>query len=159
MKQLWLAIATFFYVGKIPIAPGTFGSLATMLIVFFVRPYWSAPISVQMLVILIVFFVGIAAATAIEIAYGKKDPGSCVIDEVAGQMITLLMAPHSIIVYIAGFFIFRFFDIVKPYPIRELEKIPQGLGIMVDDVGAGMYSLLLLQLALYINATLVKIPL
>lgn len=159
MKQLWLTIATFFYTGKIPIAPGTFGSLAAMLIVYFVRPYWSAPIPVQMLIILVVFFVGIPAATAIEKASGKKDPGSCVIDEVAGQMLTLLMAPHSIAVYIAGFFIFRFFDIVKPYPIRELEKIPQGLGIMVDDIGAGLYSLILLQSALYVNATLIKIPL
>ncbi len=150
MRKVWLLIATFFAVGRSPFAPGTCASLVTTLMIYFIEPYWQAPLYIQLAAIALVFIVGIPASGAAEKHFNKKDPGACVIDEVAGQMITLLLVPHQISLYIAGFFLFRFFDILKPFPIRRLEKIPGGLGIMLDDIMAALYALALLQLYLYI---------
>jgi phosphatidylglycerophosphatase A len=149
MRKVWLVIATFFGSGLSPLAPGTCGSLATMLLVYFIGPYWRAPLYIQLIVITLVFLVGIPASGEAEKYFNKKDPGACNIDEVAGQMVTLLLVPHQISLYIAGFFLFRFFDILKPFPIRRLEKIPGGLGIMLDDIMAALYALALLQLYIY----------
>lgn len=149
MRKVWLVIATFFGSGLSPLAPGTCGSLATILLVYFIKPYWQAPLYIQLIAIAVVFIVGIPAGSAAEKHFNKKDPGACVIDEVAGQMISLLLVPHKTSFYIAGFFLFRFFDILKPFPIRRLEKIPGGLGIMLDDIMAGLYALALMQLYLY----------
>jgi len=147
-KHFWLAIATLFHIGRSPIAPGTAGSLVTAVLVYFIRPYWAAPIYIQLGVIALVFLIGIPAASYAEKHFNKKDPGQCVIDEVAGQMITLLMVPHTLFYYAAAFLAFRIFDILKPYPIRKLEQLPAGLGIMVDDVGAGLYGLIGMQIGL-----------
>ncbi len=150
MKKILFIIATFFYVGYLPAAPGTWASLVTTLLVYFIRPYWEAPPYIQLVIILAVFLLGIPAASHAEKHFDKEDPRYCVIDEVAGQMISLLWIPHSIGLYAAGFLIFRFFDIVKPFPIKYLEKAPQGIGIMIDDIAAGLYSLGLLHLLIYI---------
>jgi phosphatidylglycerophosphatase A len=150
MKRILLLTATFFYVGYLPIAPGTWASLVTTALVYFIRPYWQAPIYIQLVIIFGVFLLGIPSASHAEKHFDKEDPRYCVIDEVAGQMISLLLIPHSIGLYIAGFFIFRFFDIIKPFPIKHLEKAPQGVGIMIDDVAAGLYALGLLHLLIYI---------
>jgi phosphatidylglycerophosphatase A len=150
MKRILFIIATFFYVGYLPVAPGTWASLATTALVYFISPYWQAPVYIQLVIIFVVFLLGIPAASQAEKHFDKKDPRPCVIDEVAGQMISLLLIPHSIVLYAAGFFIFRFFDILKPFPIKHLEKAPHGLGIMIDDVAAGLYSLALLHLLIYI---------
>lgn len=145
MKKIWLLIATFFYIGRIPIAPGTFASLATTVLVYYIAPYRLSPFYIQIATIAFIFILGIPASSIAEKHFNKKDPGFCVIDEVVGQMISLLLIPYNISLYIAGFFLFRFFDILKPFPIRRLEKIPGGLGIMVDDIMAALYSLALLQ--------------
>ena len=150
MKHVWLLMATFFNIGRIPFAPGTCASLVTMLLVYFVRPYWEAHLYIQLIVILVIFLLGIPAAYYTEKHFKKKDPGQCVIDEVAGQMVSLLLIPHTIWLYIAGFFLFRFFDILKPFPIRHTEKVPYGVGIMIDDIVAGLFTLGLLHLAIYI---------
>lgn len=150
MKRILLIIATFFYVGYLPFAPGTWASLVTTTLVYFISPYWQAPVYIQLVIIFAVFLLGIPAATHAEKHFEKEDPRYCVIDEVAGQMISLLLIPHSIGLYAASFLIFRFFDIVKPFPIKHLEKAPHGFGIMIDDVGAGLYSLGLLHLLIYI---------
>ncbi|MGE5340503.1 MAG: phosphatidylglycerophosphatase A [Candidatus Omnitrophota bacterium] len=150
MKKAWLLVATCLNIGRIPLAPGTWGSLATMLLVYFIGPYYQAPLYVQLLIIGMVFLLGIPAANQAERHFGKKDPGQCVIDEVAGQMVTLLAVPHNNMYYVAGFFLFRFFDILKPFPIRKLEKIPGGLGIMIDDIAAGVYASLVLQIGLFL---------
>ena len=150
MKKILLIIATFFYVGYLPIAPGTWASLATTALVYFIRPYWQAPVYLQLVIIFVVFLLGIPAASHAEKHFKKEDPGYCVIDEVVGQMISLLLIPHSIGLYAASFFLFRFFDILKPFPIKHLEKAPRGIGIMIDDVAAGLYSLALLHLLIYI---------
>lgn len=150
MKRILHLTATFFYTGHIPIAPGTCASLVTAAIVYFVKPYWQAPVYIQGIVIFIIFLLGIPAANYAEKHFKKKDPRQCVIDEVPGQMISLLLVPHLPGLYIAGFFLFRFFDILKPFPIRRLEKIAGGLGIMLDDIAAGLYALGVLHLLIYI---------
>lgn len=153
MKKTWIWIATFFKIGYMPIAPGTWASLVTAVLVFFIAPYWQASVYWQIPVIAAIFFIGIPAASYAEIHFKKKDPGHCVIDEVAGQMVSLLFISHEPVYYIAGFFLFRFFDIIKPFPIRLLEKFPRGLGIMIDDIGAGLYALGSLHLGIYLYTT------
>ena len=92
---------------------------------------------------------GIPAATLVARAAAKKDPQFVVIDETAGQLITLIGAPLTWKSLLAGFILFRAFDIVKPPPIRLLERLPEGTGIVVDDVGAGLYALAMMQLLLH----------
>jgi phosphatidylglycerophosphatase A len=93
--------------------------------------------------------VGIPAATKIARALGKKDPSIVVIDETAGQLLTLLGAPLNWQSMLVGLILFRVFDITKPFPIRRLEKLPEGTGIVVDDLGAGLYALALMHLLLH----------
>ena len=97
----------------------------------------------------IAVLIGIPAATRVARARGTKDPQIVVIDEVAGQLITLIAAPVSWKSLLLGFILFRGFDIVKPPPLRRLEQLPQGVGIVVDDVGAGLYALLIMQAVLH----------
>ena len=92
---------------------------------------------------------GIPAATRVARCAGLKDPQFVVIDEVAGQLITLIAVPVSWQSLLLGFILFRGFDIVKPPPVRQLENLPEGTGIVLDDVGAGLYALALMQLALH----------
>ena len=150
MRQILLFIATFFNIGRLPLAPGTWSSLVTTVLVYFIKPYWQAPFYIQIAAIGIVFILGIPAASAAEKHFNKKDPRPCVIDEVAGQMLSLLLVPHNIYLYGAGFFLFRVFDILKPFPVRNAEKIPGGFGIMLDDIAAGLYALGVLHLYLYL---------
>ena len=93
--------------------------------------------------------VGIPAATQISRASGLKDPQFVVIDEVAGQLITLIAAPVAWKSLLLGFILFRGFDIVKPPPVRQLEHLPEGFGIVIDDVGAGLYALAVMQVVLH----------
>ena len=145
MKRLLLWLATFFGVGYIAIAPGTWASLVTAVTLYVVTgqgltlPYY-------LLALALVFLLGIPAAFAAEKHFKQEDPRYCVIDEVAGQMVALLLMPHRPGVYIAAFFLFRFFDIVKPFPVRQSERLPGGFGIMIDDILAGGYSWLVLYL-------------
>ncbi|MCP5053236.1 MAG: phosphatidylglycerophosphatase A [bacterium] len=150
MKHVLLLIATFFNIGRIKLAPGTWTSLATMLLVFYIPAYWKAPLYVQLIAIGVVFLIGIPAARYSEKHFETEDPSQCVIDEVAGQMVALLLVPHQIKFYFLSFLLFRFFDIFKPFPIKKLEHIPYGVGIMVDDIAAGLYALGLFHLLRYI---------
>lgn len=149
MRKLLMLMATFFYTGYLPIAPGTWASLVTTLLVYFIKPYREAPYYVQIPVIVFIFVIGIPAAGAAEKHLKKKDPRPCVIDEVAGQMVSLLFIPHNVYFYAAAFLLFRFFDILKPFPVNRAERIPGGLGIMLDDIVAGLYALAVLQLYRY----------
>jgi phosphatidylglycerophosphatase A len=144
MKPLAVLIATFFGIGRIRIAPGTWTSLVVTLIIYFIPPA-DLPFALMALVTAIVFFVGIPAAATCEKHFQKKDPRQCVIDEVAGQMVCLWFLPHTIVFYGAAFLLFRFFDILKPFPIKSSEQIPYGIGIMLDDVLAGLYTMGILQ--------------
>jgi phosphatidylglycerophosphatase A len=98
---------------------------------------------------LLVTLVGIPAATQVARASETKDPQFVVIDEVAGQLIALIAVPLAWKTFLAGFIFFRIFDILKPPPVRQLEKLPEGTGIVLDDVAAGFYALLVMQLLLH----------
>ena len=148
MKALSRIVATFFGSGFCPIAPGTAASFLTALIYMFLLHGLTGP--VQALVIAAVFFAGVPAASRYSSELGRKDPGRVVIDEVCGQLIALFMLPPDPVSVAAAFFLFRIFDIIKPYPIRKLEGFPRGWGIMADDVGAGLASALVLRLVLVI---------
>ncbi len=93
--------------------------------------------------------VGIPAASRVARASGLKDPQFVVIDEVAGQLITMIAVPVSWKSVLLGFILFRGFDIVKPPPVRQLERLPEGFGIVIDDVGAGLYALAIMQVLLH----------
>ena len=149
---LWATlVATFFGTGKLRPGPGTWGSLAAV-IIWFAFSRW-IPVSDQGLVLAIlavgVTMSGIPAATRVAQASGTKDPQLVVIDEVAGQWITLLFVPVTWKTLLAGFILFRSFDILKPPPVRHLEKLPAGSGIVLDDVGAAIYALIVMQLLLH----------
>lgn len=131
--------------------PGTWGSLATVLlwaVLSRVLPVgWAVPANIVLVVVAIA--VGIPAATQVVRAFGVKDPQFVVIDETAGQLITLIGVPLAWKSFLAGFILFRVFDIVKPPPVRQLERLPEGTGIVVDDVAAGLYGLVVMQLLLH----------
>jgi phosphatidylglycerophosphatase A len=141
----WTA-ATFFGIGFLPGGPGTWASLVTAVVWYFVaRATHPARIHLTEYTILafsIVLAIGIFAASIVEQESGTQDPGYVVIDEVAGQLVALFFAPLDIGHVLLAFVLFRVFDIVKPPPVRQLERLHGGLGIMVDDVGAGVYALI-----------------
>ena len=142
---LALAISTF-GVGYLPLAPGTWGSLVAVGIFlgFAEGLNGNALVAVVLVSIVVVTFAGIWAASRTEALANRKDPSKVVVDEVAGQLISLfpltLFTHWSIVAVIISFILFRFFDIVKPYPARRLEALKGGLGIMCDDLIAGVYA-------------------
>jgi phosphatidylglycerophosphatase A len=144
-------VATFFGVGLIRPGPGTWGSAATVLLWWLVArgiaPGWQA--AAAALLAALAVLVGIPAATQVSRASGLKDPQFVVIDEVAGQLITLIAVPVAWKSLLLGFILFRAFDIVKPPPVRQLEHLPEGFGIVIDDVGAGLYALAVMQILLH----------
>ncbi len=144
-------VATFFGAGRLRPGPGTWGSLATVLLWWLLASHLppTARIPVIVLLIALVVAIGIPAATLEARGCGKKDPSHVVIDEVAGQLLTLVACPIVWQALLAGFILFRAFDIVKPPPVRSLERLPEGTGIVVDDLGAGVYGLIVLQLLLH----------
>ena len=144
-------VATFFGAGRLRPGPGTWGALATSLLWWLLASHLPAGAQVPVILLLIVGVtaVGIPAATLEARGCGRKDPSHVVIDEVAGQLVTLIACPIVWPALLAGFILFRVFDIVKPPPVRQLEKLPEGTGIMVDDLGAGIYGLLVLQVLLH----------
>ncbi len=137
-------LATGFFVGYIPFAPGTFGSIVGLLLCFLLS---KTKLSVAILFILIFIFFAIWISNRAEKILKQNDPGCIVIDEIAGIMLTLLGLPFNTISVAAGFVIFRFFDILKPFPIRYIErKFAGGTGIVLDDLMAGVYSNIALRL-------------
>jgi len=146
-------VGTFLGTGFLKPGPGTWSSLATTVIWFGLARYISAGMRfpIHLGVLFLVTIVGIPAATRIARAVGKEDPSIVVIDETAGQLLALVGAPLNWQSMLAGLILFRAFDIIKPFPIRRLEKLPEGTGIMVDDLGAGLYALAVMQLLLHFS--------
>ncbi len=143
-------VATFFGVGRLHPGPGTWGSIATVLVwtgISLLLPpslrTWATIIAA-----VVATFVGIPAATRVARAAQLKDPQFVVIDEVAGQLVALIAVPLAWKSFLAGLILFRVFDILKPPPIRWLERLPEGIGIVVDDLGAGLYALVVIHLLL-----------
>lgn len=147
----WL-VATFFGVGYLRPGPGTYASAITVLgwwgASHLVAPAWLVPVEIAASVA--IMLLGIPPSTVVARESGVEDPGFVVIDEVAGQMISLIAVPLDWKYLLASFILFRGFDIAKPFPLRRLERLPGGTGIMMDDVGAGVYALVLLQIWLHL---------
>jgi phosphatidylglycerophosphatase A len=141
--------------GYFPIAPGTAGSLVGVAVVAgLVRLPLPRLASIALLgtIGLGIFALGVWAAGEAEIFFGRTDPGQVVVDEVVGQMVTFLLIPHATWKWwVGGFILFRAFDIVKPFPARQAERIPRGWGIMLDDVVAGGYGMAVLAVIGLIN--------
>ena len=140
VQRLALLIATVGGVGHAPFAPGTVASALTALALGVVSPSRSA-LAVSVVAVVVI---GTWASQDAERSLGGKDPGAIVIDEVAGMVLSVLVLPLTPAVLFAGFVLFRVFDIVKPYPANALQRLPGGIGVMIDDVVAGLYALLLL---------------
>ena len=140
-------VATAFGAGYAPVVPGTAGS-AVGVLTFLALHRLSPPL--QVLVTLLAFGLGVVAATHTATRVGKKDPGIVVIDEVVGQWTSLLFLPFTPAILFVGFVLFRIMDIVKPWPADALEALPVGLGIMADDLMAGIYANLLVRIALLV---------
>lgn len=137
-------IGTFGYVGLLPVAPGTAASAVGVALAFALRHNVPA----YVVAAAAITAVGFVAGGIVEKQEGKKDPGCVVIDEVSGMMISLFGIPLSWPVMIVGFFLFRAFDMFKIYPANRLEAMGGGLGIMADDIAAGIYTNITLQIAL-----------
>ncbi len=140
-------VATAFGSGYSPFAPGTAGS-AVGLLLFWPMAGWRWPW--QAGACLALLLVGALAATRVADRVGLKDPGIVVVDEVLGQWVTLLALPFTPATAALGFLLFRAMDIVKPWPARDLERLPGGWGIMADDVAAGVYAHLALRVGLLV---------
>ena len=139
-----MIIATGFYSGNLPKAPGTWGSLVGLLL-FFILHALSLP--AYLAVVAGLFVIGSFAAGEAEKILDNSDPGVVVIDEIVGMLITMIAVPATPLFMILGFALFRIFDIWKPFPVGFVDqRFHGGLGIMLDDVVAGIYSLLILQL-------------
>ena len=147
-QQAVLFFSTGFYSGYIPFAPGTFGTL-TALPLCYLLSFCSPGVGVGMIAAVIVLAVWMAGAS--EKLLGRKDPGCIVIDEIAGMLVTMAGLPFTLFTAVAGFVLFRILDIVKPFPIRTLErKIPGGTGIVIDDVVAGIIANFTLRIMLHL---------
>jgi phosphatidylglycerophosphatase A len=138
-------VATGLGSGYSPIAPGTAGSLVGLALFW---PLRDLGLPVQLAALLLLFFVGVKSATSLAAGMGRKDPGLVVVDEVAGMWTTLLLLPYTPSVAALAFIAFRVMDVFKPYPARQLEALPGGWGIMCDDLMAGVYANLLVQVVL-----------
>ena len=132
--------------GYIPVAPGTFGS-AVGLLLWLVLPSSAV---IQAAVIVILFAAGSWAGSVAERHFSRTDPGPVVVDEVMGMVITLFMNPVGWAGAAGGFLIFRLLDIIKPFPARQLERLPGGIGIMADDAMAAVYANLALRIVIEI---------
>ena len=135
------ALASVFYIGFIPGAPGTYGSLAAVAALYFIgqNGAWIQPAAL-LASVGIITLAGVPASAIAAKKAGDDDPSFVVIDEVAGQALTFFCVPFSVTNIILGFVAFRAFDILKPWPIRKLESLPYGIGIMADDLLAGVYA-------------------
>lgn len=143
MQRLALVVATCGYVGYVPVAPGTAGSVVGLALLWAVRVNGSAAVEIVVVAALVV--AGVWSAGVAERYFARTDPGAVVVDEVAGMLITLLLLPVSLVGTCVGFLIFRLLDIVKPWPAGRLEALPGGLGVMADDVMAGLYGYLIMR--------------
>jgi phosphatidylglycerophosphatase A len=144
MKSVIMAIATGCWVGNLPKAPGTWGSLAAFLPWFLIK---GLTLPFYLLVLAAVFVLGFFTAGSAEKILDRADAGPIVIDEILGMFITLTLAPNHPVAWILGFILFRIFDITKPFPVSWFDqRIHGGIGIMMDDVVAGIYALICLQL-------------
>ena len=149
MKQInWFEkiIGSGFYTGYIPIASGTFGSLVAIAI--YIIPGFER-LEIIIPAIILLFSYGLFVSSKFEKIFGK-DPSQCTVDEVVGTWISLIALPKTLLIITAAFLIWRALDIIKPFPAKTSEKLPGGIGIMIDDVISGFYTLVIVHLFVYI---------
>ena len=137
----WLA--TCFKIGHLPIAPGTWGSLVAIIGWWLWLQYLDPLVFIAL--IIAIFAIGVFTTNTIITHTGEKDPSRVIIDEVAGQWLGLLILPDGMLYIVGAFVLFRFLDIFKPWPIRQMEQFPKGWGVMLDDTLAGLLTLGLIQ--------------
>jgi phosphatidylglycerophosphatase A len=148
VTRLAVFIATVGYCGYFPIAPGTVGSAAGL--VFYLLVWWTQSPVVEVGLIAGLFAAGVWAGTIAERYFGGIDPGPIVMDEVVGMLITLAFIPVGWSGALAGFVLFRLFDVVKPYPAGRFERLHGGLGVMADDAMAAVYANITLRLVMWL---------
>lgn len=141
MNRFTKLIASVFYIGYVPIAPGSMGSLAALALYFFIK---RSPLAMAT-AIGVCLVLGLLTAGRAERLFGGKDASEIIIDEFTGMLISLFLLPVTMGYIVSAFLLFRFFDIVKPMPINRLEKLSGGWGVMLDDLMAGVYANLILQ--------------
>ena len=142
IRRLIKFITSVCYAGYSPVVPGTIGSLAGLIIYFLVRNN----VVLYAFSILFLFSLGIIFSAEAENIFRKKDAEAIVIDEACGMLLALFLVPFRTVLVIAGFLLFRFFDVIKPPPARALEKIVGSWGIMLDDILAAVYTNVILQI-------------
>jgi phosphatidylglycerophosphatase A len=142
-------IGSGFYTGYFPVASGTIGSLAA-LIIYLIPGFEQLFIIIPFTLIFIVY--GIFLGNKFEINYGK-DPAECTVDEIVGTWISVIAIPKTLWIIVTAFFVWRILDIIKPSPARNLERLKGGLGIMFDDVVSGIYTLIIMHLVVYLVGT------
>ena len=151
MTRLAVFLATAGYSGYFPIAPGTVGSAVGLVLYAAMRwldpPYFAAA---ELAVMVCLFVAGVWAGTTAERYFGGIDPGPIVLDEVVGMLLTLAFIPVGVTGAVAGFFLFRIFDVIKPFPARRFEALHGGLGVMADDAMAAVYANVSLRLVMLI---------
>lgn len=143
MRHFILLLATGLGVGNSPIAPGTLGTFITIPIYYFLS---EIPSPIYEITLVGFFFLAVWVSEKTEAISGKKDDPRIVIDEIMGFFITMLWVTKTPLFILFGFLIFRFFDILKPFPIRRLEKVKGGYGVVLDDVMAGVYANIILHI-------------
>lgn len=144
MNRLTIIMATWFGSGLSPVAPGTVGTLAAIPLYL---ALYRLPLSSYLLTVTAFTFFACWIAGRAEELFGSKDPGKIVIDEVAGFMVTMTATPCTMRTIVAGFLLFRVFDIIKPFPARQIDrKLKNGYGVVLDDIVAGIYACLALHL-------------
>ena len=146
MNFIYKSIITFFFVGYIKFAPGTVASIFTMLLWFFIP----SNLFVQLLIILILLFLSLYLCYIHSIQSDIEDPSYIVIDEVIGMSISLFMLPKQLSFYLLAFIIFRVFDILKPSIIYNVQNLKYGIGILADDILAGLFTAIILNSVLFL---------
>jgi phosphatidylglycerophosphatase A len=148
VNRLAVALATWFGCGYFPWGPGTAGSMAGLLIAIALHAWFGAGRLTFVILILLFLWPGIWASTRTARLLAREDPGMVVVDEVLGQWLTLLGAAElNWKTFLAAFVLFRLFDIWKPWPVRRFEDLPEGLGIVADDLAAGVYGAMALTIS------------
>jgi phosphatidylglycerophosphatase A len=149
VTRLAVFIATVGYCGYFPIAPGTVGSAAGLVVYLLV--WWAQSPLLEIGLIAVLFAAGVWAGTTSERYFGGIDPGPIVLDEVVGMLITLAFIPVGLTGALIGFVLFRIFDVIKPFPAGRLEALHGGLGVMADDAMAAVYANIALRLVLWMR--------
>jgi phosphatidylglycerophosphatase A len=149
MKFLSKSVSTFFGIGFIPFAPGTLTSIVFALLYKYYLYRFSWPL--YALILILLFFIGVYASTKYSTALNEKDPRKIVIDEALGQLLVLFRMSNAWFPVLSCFVLFRIFDIAKPFPIKKIERLPTGWGIMLDDVVAAVYAGVIVNLYLILK--------